>query len=74
MLVRIDVAASRLLARVDNRTEETKILGMKPNYGITTDLPSVVLIGGRRGRRLHASPHCAKPGDWRDTLSPCPQA
>lgn len=48
MLVRIDVLNSRLLASVDNRTAEANILGLKPGYGVTTDLPSIVLIGGGR--------------------------
>ncbi|XP_034249744.1 contactin-associated protein-like 2 isoform X2 [Thrips palmi] len=46
VLVRIDVPNSRLLASVDNRTAEASILGLTPGYGVTTDLPSVVLIGG----------------------------
>jgi hypothetical protein len=46
--VRIDVHRARLLANVDGKEAETKILGLDPktNYGVTTDLPSVVLIGG----------------------------
>lgn len=46
VLVRIDATNSRLLARVDNSTKEASIVGLKPGYGVTTDLPSVVLIGG----------------------------
>ncbi|KAJ9577003.1 hypothetical protein L9F63_006440, partial [Diploptera punctata] len=46
--VRIDVHRARLLANVDGKEAETHILGLNPNtnYGVTTDLPSVVLIGG----------------------------
>ncbi|XP_069674286.1 axotactin isoform X2 [Periplaneta americana] len=46
--VSIDVHGARLIAKVDSKQAETRILGLDPstNYGVTTDLPSVVLIGG----------------------------
>lgn len=46
--VRIDVHGARLIAKVDNITAERIIHGLhkSSNYGISTDLTSVVLIGG----------------------------
>jgi hypothetical protein len=46
--VSIDVHRARLIAKVDSTQASTPILGLHPsaNYGVTTDLPSVVLIGG----------------------------
>lgn len=46
--VRIDVHGARLIAKVDDKTAETGILGLHPstNYGVMSDLTSVVLIGG----------------------------
>ncbi|XP_050531839.1 axotactin isoform X2 [Daktulosphaira vitifoliae] len=46
--VRIDVHGARLIAKVDNISSEKIIQGlhMGSNYGISTDLTSVVLIGG----------------------------
>jgi len=46
--VSIDVHGARLIAKVDSKQAETPILGLHPStsYGISTDLPSVVLIGG----------------------------
>lgn len=40
---------ARLLAKVDNVSEEINLQGLHKslNYGITTDLTSVVLIGGK---------------------------
>ncbi|XP_026677276.1 contactin-associated protein-like 2 [Diaphorina citri] len=48
VMVRINVHGAKLIARVDNRTDETIIKGLDPNtnYGVTSDLTSVVLIGG----------------------------
>ena len=47
--VRIDVHGARLLAKVDDTFEEIDLLGLhkSSNYGISTDLTSVVLIGGK---------------------------
>jgi len=46
--VRIDVHGARLIAKVDNISAEKIIQGLhkSSNYGISTDLTSVVLIGG----------------------------
>lgn len=46
--MRIDVHGARLIARVDNATEEVYLKGLKhdSNYGVSTNLPSVVLVGG----------------------------
>lgn len=52
-MVRIDVHGARLIAKVDNKTSEANIPGLdkSTNYGVSTDLTSVVLIGGE----LHIS-------------------
>lgn len=49
VVVRIDVHGARLLAKVDNESAEINLQGLhvSSNYGISTDLTSVVLIGGR---------------------------
>lgn len=49
-MVRINVHGAKLIARVDNTTAETVITGLDPNtnYGVTSDLTSVVLIGGEQ--------------------------
>jgi hypothetical protein len=46
--VRIDVHGARLIARVDNNQEEVYLKGLNhdTNYGVSTNLPSVVLVGG----------------------------
>jgi len=46
--VRIDVHGARLIARVDNQQEEVYLKGLNhdTNYGVSTNLPSVVLVGG----------------------------
>lgn len=46
--VRIDVHGARLIARVDDQTEEVYLKGLNhdTNYGVSTNLPSVVLVGG----------------------------
>lgn len=46
--VRIDVHGARLIAKVDDISSEKIIQGLhkSSNYGISTDLTSVVLIGG----------------------------
>jgi len=46
--VRIDVHNAKLIAKINDKTAETSIQGLNPqdNYGVTTDLTSVVLIGG----------------------------
>ncbi|XP_063236083.1 axotactin isoform X2 [Bacillus rossius redtenbacheri] len=46
--VRIDVKETRLVASVDGQQADTQLLGLDPstNYGVTTDLMSVVLVGG----------------------------
>lgn len=46
--VRIDVHGARLIAKVDDISAEKLIQGLhkSSNYGISTDLTSVVLIGG----------------------------
>ncbi|XP_065204178.1 axotactin isoform X2 [Planococcus citri] len=48
VIVRIDVHGARLLAKVDNESAEINLQGLhvSSNYGIATDLNSVVLIGG----------------------------
>jgi Laminin G domain len=48
VVVRIDVHGARLIARVDNMTEEVYLKGLNhdTNYGVSTNLPSVVLVGG----------------------------
>lgn len=48
VIVRIDVHGARLLAKVDNESAEINLQGLhvSSNYGISTDLTSVVLIGG----------------------------
>lgn len=50
MVVRIDVHGARLIARVDNNTEEVYLKGLNhdTNYGVSTNLPSVVLVGGEK--------------------------
>lgn len=49
VIVRIDVHGARLLAKVDNESAEINLQGLhvSSNYGIATDLNSVVLIGGK---------------------------
>lgn len=46
--VRIDVHGGRLIAKVDQDQEEVYLKGLnhETNYGITTNLTSVVLVGG----------------------------
>ncbi|XP_075160242.1 axotactin isoform X2 [Haematobia irritans] len=48
VMVRIDVHGARLIARVDNNQEEVYLKGLNhdTNYGVSTNLPSVVLVGG----------------------------
>ncbi|XP_037944033.1 contactin-associated protein-like 4 isoform X2 [Teleopsis dalmanni] len=48
VMVRIDVHGARLIARVDNSKEEVYLQGLNhdTNYGVSTNLPSVVLVGG----------------------------
>ncbi|XP_049315176.1 axotactin isoform X4 [Bactrocera dorsalis] len=48
VMVRIDVHGARLIARVDNSQEEVYLKGLNhdTNYGVSTNLPSVVLVGG----------------------------
>jgi Laminin G domain len=48
VVVRIDVHGARLIARVDNSQEEVYLKGLNhdTNYGVSTNLPSVVLVGG----------------------------
>lgn len=47
--MRIDVHGARLIARVDDSQEEVYLKGLNhdTNYGVSTNLPSVVLVGGR---------------------------
>lgn len=47
--VRIDVHGTRLIAKVDKDNVETQIKGLNKstNYGVSTDLTPVVLIGGK---------------------------
>lgn len=49
VLVRIDVHGAKLIARVDDKQEETtlEVLERVINYGVSEDLASVVLIGGK---------------------------
>lgn len=46
--MRIDVHGARLIARVDNNQEEVYLKGLNhdTNYGVSINLPSVVLVGG----------------------------
>ncbi|TMW48106.1 hypothetical protein DOY81_006814 [Sarcophaga bullata] len=46
--VRIDVHGARLIAIVDEHQEEVYLKGLNhdTNYGVSTNLPSVVLVGG----------------------------
>lgn len=46
--MRIDVHGARLIARVDDSQEEVYLKGLNhdTNYGVSTNLPSVVLVGG----------------------------
>lgn len=56
VLVRIDVRGAKLIARVDDRQEETslEVLERVVNYGVAEELASVVLIGGLSSEeRLH---------------------
>ncbi|XP_076293920.1 axotactin isoform X4 [Lasioglossum baleicum] len=56
VLVRIDVHGAKLIARVDDKQEETtlKVLEHVVNYGVSEELASVVLIGGLSSEeRLH---------------------
>lgn len=48
-MVRIDVHGARLIARVDQSQEEVYLKGLNhdTNYGVSTNLPSVVLVGGK---------------------------
>lgn len=49
VMVRIDVHGARLIARVDESQEEVYLKGLNhdTNYGVSTNLPSVVLVGGK---------------------------
>ncbi|XP_063977101.1 axotactin isoform X2 [Diachasmimorpha longicaudata] len=56
VLVRIDVRGAKLIARVDDRQEETtlEVLERVVNYAVSMELTSVVLIGGLSSEeRLH---------------------
>ncbi|XP_034947629.1 uncharacterized protein axo isoform X3 [Chelonus insularis] len=56
VLVRIDVHGAKLIARVNDKQEETtlEVLERVVNYGVSEDLASVVLIGGLSSEeRLH---------------------
>lgn len=50
--MRIDVHGARLIARVDDIQEEVYLKGLNhdTNYGVSTNLPSVVLVGGKKTR------------------------
>lgn len=52
--VRIDVHGARLIARVDDQQEEVYLKGLNhdTNYGVSTNLPSVVLVGGANFRSI----------------------
>lgn len=52
VLVRIDVHGAKLIARVDDKQAETtlKVLERVVNYGVSEELASVVLIGGKSSR------------------------
>ena len=49
VLVRIDVHGAKLIARVDDKQAETslEVLERIVNYGVSEELASVVLIGGK---------------------------
>lgn len=55
--VRIDVHGARLMATVDALSEETHLKGLdkENNYGVSANLTSVVLIGGRT-KNFHLTP------------------
>lgn len=48
VVVRIDVHGARLIAKVDQHQEEAYLKGLNhdTNYGISSNLTSVVLVGG----------------------------
>lgn len=50
--MRIDVHGARLIARVDDIQEEVYLKGLNhdTNYGVSANLPSVVLVGGKTNR------------------------
>lgn len=52
--VRIDVHGARLIARVDNQQEEVYLKGLNhdTNYGVSVNLPSVVLVGGNKCHKI----------------------
>lgn len=47
--VRIDVHGARLTAIVDDLKEETDLMGLdkENNYGVTANVTSVILVGGK---------------------------
>lgn len=47
--MRIDVHGARLIAKVDQHQEEAYLKGLNhdTNYGISSNLTSVVLVGGK---------------------------
>lgn len=49
MVVTIDVHGARLIAIVDESKEEVYLKGLNhdTNYGVSVNLPSVVLVGGK---------------------------
>lgn len=62
VMVRIDVHGARLIARVDEHQEEVYLKGLNhdTNYGVATNLPSVVLVGGNAfliAKRNHCCMH-----------------
>lgn len=54
VVVRIDVHGARLIAKVDQQQEEVYLKGLNhdTNYGISTNLTSVVLVGGKTSENL----------------------
>lgn len=55
VLVQIDVHGAKLIARVDDKRAETSlhVLERIVNYGVSDELASVVLIGGKNFMILH---------------------
>lgn len=66
--VRIDVHGARLIARVDDHKEEVYLKGLnhETNYGVSINLMSVVLVGGKSPKEpsLSLSPCITWEGLW----------
>ncbi|KAL1401874.1 hypothetical protein pipiens_006336 [Culex pipiens pipiens] len=77
VMVRIDVHGARLIARVDNHKEEVYLKGLnhETNYGVSINLMSVVLVGGKCCLLLHipTCPSCPDPTGISGGNVPCPK-